>query len=317
MKGVFLDAGTLGNDISFELLKTLPIDWTLYKETSSKDTLERTKDAQIVITNKVVLNSEIIQKCSSLKLICVAATGYNNVDISAAKQFHVVVCNVPGYSTPSVVQITMTFILALSSSLIPYVEDVKMGKWQKHSQFCLLNHPILELQEKKLGIIGYGNLGKKVASVAESFGMQILIARHSDPVKQQVNALPLDVILSESDFLTLHIPLNDHTKNLIARPELEKMKKTSFLINTARGGIVNEKDLATCLKEGKIAGAGVDVLDCEPPSDKHPLLDPTIPNLLLTPHIAWASLESRQRLLKAITNNIRSFIEGNLKNVVS
>lgn len=316
MKGVFLDSATLGDGISFEPLQSLSIQWTFYKETRPEETLERIKDAHIVITNKVVLTREILQNSPQLKLICVAATGYNNIDMSTAKELNIAVCNVPGYSTPSVAQLVMTFILSFAFNLFPYVEDVKAGKWQSQSQFCLLTYPIVELQEKKLGIVGYGALGKQVATLAQCFGMKILIASHANPAKVQAGTLPLKQVIAESDFLTLHVPLTPQTENLITRREIEQMNPSSFLINTARGGIVNEKDLAECLKEKRIAGAGVDVLTREPPKGDNPLLDSSIPNLLLTPHIGWASYESRMRLVEALKENISAFLQSTPKNLL-
>lgn len=315
MKAIFLDAATLGADFSYDLLKQLPVQWTFFEETSPHETLERIKDADIVVSNKVLLTADIL-KASSLKLICVAATGYNNVDVATAKQLAIPVCNIPGYSTHSVVQLVFTFMLTLASSLIPYVEDVRNGKWQRHSQFCFLDYPIVELEGKNLGIVGYGTLGKQVAAIAAAFGMKILIASNALSKKSQAGTLLLEQVLREADFLTLHVPLTAQTENLIRWKELELMKPTAFLINTARGGIVNEKDLAKCLKEKRIAGAALDVLTKEPPTEGNPLLDPSIPNLLLTPHIGWASFESRSRLLAVLKDNILAFLQGSPKNLV-
>ena len=315
MKAVFLDAATLGDDFSYDLLKELPVHWTFFRETRPDETLERLKDADIVVSNKVLLTGDTL-KASRLQLICVAATGYNNVDVTAAKQLNIPVCNIPGYSTHSVVQLVFTLMLTLASSLMPYVEDVRNGKWQRHSQFCFIDYPIVELAGKNLGIVGYGTLGKQVAAIAAEFGMKILIAGNPFSNKPQAGTLPLEQVLQEADFLTLHVPLTPQTKNLIGRKELELMKPTAFLINTARGGIVNEKDLAECLKEKQIAGAALDVLTQEPPIEGNPLLDPNIPNLLLTPHIGWASFESRCRLLAILRDNIFVFLQGSPQHLV-
>ncbi len=315
MKAVFLDTATLGADFSYDLLKQLPVQWAFFKETRPHETLERIKDADIVVSNKVLLTADIL-KASHLKLICVAATGYNNVDLAVAKQLGIPTCNIPGYSTQSVVQLVFTFMLTLASNLIPYVEDVRSGKWQRHSQFCFIDYPIVELEGKNLGIVGYGALGKQVAAIAAAFGMRILIAGKASSTTSQAGMLPLEQVLQEADFLTLHVPLTPQTENLIRRKELELMKPTAFLINTARGGIVNEKDLAECLKEKQIAGAALDVLTKEPPTEGNPLLDPDIPGLLLTPHIGWASFESRSRLLAILRNNIQAFLQGSPKNLV-
>ncbi len=286
-----------------------------FKETSPKETQERIQDADIVVSNKVLLTADIL-KASRLKLICVAATGYNNIDIAAAKRQNIPICNIPGYSTQSVVQLVFSFMLTLASNLIPYIEDVRKGKWQRHSQFCFTDYPIVELEGKKLGIVGYGTIGKQVANIATAFGMEILIASNASSKKSQKGTLPLNQVLQEADFLTLHVPLTPETKNLITRKEIELMKPTAFLINTARGGVVNEKDLAECLKQKRIAGAALDVLTKEPPTEGNPLLDSNIPGLLLTPHIGWASFESRCRLLAILRDNIEAFLRGSPKNLV-
>jgi len=313
MRAVFLDAKTLGEGVSFAELQALTAQWTFFDETRPEETFKRIQGARIVVTNKVVLTREILEKSPELKLICVAATGYNNVDLVAAKEKGICVCNVPGYSTSSVVQLTIAFIFALATSLFSYGQATKEGKWQRSSLFCFLDYPIVELQGKKLGIIGYGNLGKQVAYLMQGLGMQILIAEGKSKTP---GTLPVREILAHSDVITLHVPLTKETHNLIGRKELMQMKRSSFLINTARGGIVNEQELADALKEGLIAGAAVDVLSQEPPSADHPLLQDDIPNLLVTPHIGWGSLESRKRLLHTIQNNIQAFLNGSPVNLI-
>lgn len=316
MKAAFLDTNTLG-DVNFsELLQELPVKWSFFKETKSRDTLERIKDFEIIATNKVLLTREILKKSPHLKLICIAATGTNNVDLAAAKELGIKVCNVPNYSTPSVVQLTFTFMLALCTNLFSYAQATKEGRWQKSVQFCFLDYPIIELQGKKLGVIGYGALGKEVANLAKAFGMEILIAQHSSSKKPIEGALFFETVLKESDIVTIHVPLTPQTENMITCKEMNIMKKSAFLINTARGGIVNEKDLAECLKNHVIAGAGVDVLSVEPPKEDNPLLAQDVPNLLLTPHVGWGSIESRTRLLNILKENILSFIHGVPKNLV-
>ena len=312
MKGVFLDSATLGEEISLKPLENLGVQWTFYQETEAQKILERIAEAEIVIANKSVLTRQILQSAPHLKLICVAATGYNNIDMEAAQELNIAVCNVPGYSTESVIQLVMTFLLASAFSLVSYIEDVKAGKWQNQSQFCLLTHPIIELRGKKLGVIGYGTLGKQIAALARNFGMDILIATHTNSKKSQEETTSLKEVLCKSDFVTLHVPLTAQTKDLIRRQEIELMKPTAFLINTARGGVVNE-----CLKEKRIAGACCDVLSEEPPKKDHPLLDPTIPNLSLTPHIGWASFEARVRLVKLLRANIEAFLQGKSQNLIT
>jgi glycerate dehydrogenase len=313
MKAVFLDVASLGEDLSMERLQEKELLWTFFSETQPDDVLSRIQGAEVVVTNKVVLTAEVLQQCPHLKLICVAATGYNNIDVKAAKERGILVCNVPNYSTASVVQLVLTFILTLASSFIPYIQAVQSGEWERHSQFSLLTFPISELEGKVLGIIGYGTLGKQVAVVAKSLGMKVLIAQH----KAIAEGVPLDTVLEQSDFVTIHVPLTAQTRNLISRRELERMKPSAFLIHTARGGIVNERDLAECLKARRIAGAGVDVLTSEPPTKGNPLLEKEIPNLWITPHIAWGSLEARRRLLEKLRENIVSFLQNTPKNIVN
>lgn len=316
MNAVFLDTDSLGQGISYDVLQELSLKWSFFKETKATDTLERTKNAEIVVSNKVLLTREILENSPRLKLVCIAATGYNNVDLSAAKELGIPVCNVPNYSTPSVVQLTMTFMLALATNLLSYVQTTREGKWQKSAQFCILDAPIIELQGKILGIVGYGTLGKQVGDLAQAMGMNILIAKNASSTRQVEGSVALETVLRECDVLSLHTPLTPQTRNLIQQRELKLMKPTSFLINTARGGIVNEKDLADCLKNHTIAGAGVDVLSIEPPQADNPLLQKDVPNLLLTPHVGWGSLEARMRLLQLLKDNIRSFLNGEPKNLV-
>lgn len=316
MKGVFLDSDTLGKDLSFDPLSKIALDWTFYPESKPDAIAKCIQDAEIVITNKSLLTRELLQAAKRLKLVCIAATGYNNIDLQAAKELGIVVCNIPSYSVFSVAQLVITFLLTLATNIVPYVEDVKKGVWERQSRFCLMTYPVFELAGKKLGVIGYGTLGKKVAELARAFGMEILIAQSSDPSKRNKSQIPLNELLAESDFVTIHTPLTPQTKDLITRKEIEQMKPTAFLINTARGGIVNERDLAACLKEGKIAGAALDVLTEEPPPANHPLLDPAIPHLLLTPHIGWISMEARSRLMAILAQNVTSFLEGYPQNTV-
>lgn len=313
MKGVFLDGKTLGEGISFAGLQALPMEWTFFDETRPEETLKRIQEAHCVVANKVLLTREILEKSPQLKLVCIAATGTNNVDLAAAKERGILVCNVPAYSTASVVQLTIAFIFALATRLFSYAQATREGRWQKSSLFCFLDYPIVELRGKKLGVIGYGNLGKQVAQLMQALGMQILIA---EARSQMPGTLPLQEILAQSDVITLHVPLTQETHHLIRRKELMQMKRSSFLINTARGGVVHEQDLADALREGVIAGAGVDVLSQEPPPATHPLLQEDIPNLLLTPHVGWASLESRKRLVHALENNIQAFLKGSPINLV-
>ncbi len=327
MQGVFLDRDTLDpGDMDFSPLDAALPDWRSYGNSTPAQVAERLQGVQVAISNKVTIDAATLAACPDLKLICISATGTNNVDLAAAKQQGVTVCNVRAYATPSVVQHTFALMLSLSIQLGKYRRAVMKGEWQRHPHFCMLDYPIQELAGKTLGIVGYGELGKNVARVATAFGMQVLISqrpgttplpRPQEVGKPKADRLPLNKLLSEVDILTLHCPLTQATENLIGAAELALMKPSALLINTARGGIVNEQALADALRDHVIAGAGIDVLTEEPPTDGNPLLADDIPNLILTPHIAWASRESRQRLLAEVAANIQAFEAGTPRNVVA
>ena len=320
MHGVFLDFQSLDKgDLDRRHLETSLENLTYHANTSPELVGRRIMHAEVVITNKVSLTRDVLTQAASLKLICVAATGTNVIDLSATRDLGTTVCNCQGYGTPSVTQHVMTLILALTTRLLDYHHSVQQGDWQRSNQFCLLDFPIRELQGKTLGIVGYGTLGKAVAHLARAFGMQILIAQRpgkSVPSNNNEPRIPLHELLSKVDILTLHCPLTEDTHHLIGAVELSQMKKSALLINTARGGIVDETALAQALRCGEIAGAGIDVLSEEPPHHGNVLLDPSIPNLILTPHSAWGSLEARQRIMDQLTENIRAFREGNPIRVV-
>ncbi len=318
MKGIILDRSSFDTgDLDLKELKACLDHWDVYESTSESETLGRIADAEVIITNKVVINREIIEQSPELKLILLAATGTDNVDLEACRRQGVVTCNVRGYSTPAVVQHTLTLMLALSTRLIDYDHDVKQGKWQRSPVFCLLDHPISELTGKTLGIIGYGNLGKGVTLIAECFGMKVLIAQRpgteSTPIDDRIS---LDELLPQVDILSIHCPLTTDTHHLIGRSELQRMKKSALLINTARGAIVDQAALAEALNQGEIAGAGIDVLSKEPPPDDHPLLNNPPPNLIVTPHTAWASFETRRRLVVDLTASLRAWLDGNPRNAL-
>ena len=314
MHGVFLDLETVDrDDLDLRLLESTLPEWSLLKETS--DVSKAIGNADIVVTNKICLDRDILHAAGQLKLVCIAATGTNNVDLVAARENDLTVCNVRAYATASVVEHVFTLMLNLVRNLRKYHDAVDRGAWQNADGFCLLDYPVRELNGQTLGIIGYGELGKAVATVARAFGMQILVAQRAgtpaDPER-----VPLDKLLSESNIISVHCPLTDSTRNLIGRRELALMRKDAILINTARGGIVNETALSEALRNGEIAGAGIDVLSEEPPRDGNPLLDPSLPNLILTPHIAWAGISARQALINEIAANIRAFLAGTPRNVV-
>ena len=316
MRGVFLDSATVDrHDLDLGALKSSLPDWSIRSATAINEVGEAIQNADIVISNKVPLNRETIQQADSLKLICVAATGTNNVDLAAAAEQKITICNARGYATTSVVEHVFTLILALTRHLHDYRAAVSKGKWQTAESFCLLDYPIRELSGQTLGIIGYGELGRAVAAMGRSFGMNILVAqRPGGPA--QTGRTPLEQLFSEADIISLHCPLADNTRNLIDHREFALMGKDTLLINTARGGIVNEIALRQALQSGHIAGAAIDVLSEEPPCHGNPLLDDPLPNLIVTPHIAWASITARQSLINELTENIHAFLEGRPRNVV-
>lgn len=317
VSGVLLDVATIDQgDLDLGALDLVCGPWVHYRHTEPADVLERIGNAQIVVTNKVVLDSGVLAQVSDLRLICIAATGTNNVDLVAAREQGIAVANVVGYATPSVVQHVFALILALTIRLPDYQRAIAGGAWQQHARFCLLDYPVRELAGCTLGIIGFGELGRAVARVAEAFGMRVLIAqRPSGPPAE--GRLPLDQLLPQVDVLSLHCPLTATTRGLIGTRELGLMRADALLINTARGGIVDEQALADALRAGTIGGAGVDVLSAEPPRQGNPLLAADIPNLIVTPHIAWASRQARQRVVEEIAANIAAFRDGQARNRVA
>ena len=314
MNGVFLDSESLA-DLDLTSLQALFDNLEVYEQTAPQQTEERIRNAEVVIVNKVKLSRNIIEAAPHLKLICLVATGTDNVDCLAAREHNITVCNCQAYGIDSVVQHVFAMILALHTNLIPYTQAVNKGKWQQASQFCLLNYPIVELKGRTLGIMGYGTLGKGVARIAEAFGMNILLGQR--PGTSQEGRIPLPELLPQVDVLTLHCPLTDQTRNLIGKDALQLMKPTSFLINAARGGIVEETALAEALLAGTIAGAATDVLTKEPPDSTNPLLATDIPNLIITPHCAWGSYQARGRIVSQTVENINAFFAGNPARMVN
>jgi len=317
MKGVVLDVKSIDiGDIDFSGLESVVDYWQYYDNTHDDEIQTRIQDADIVVANKVSLQKRHIAQANQLKLICVAATGINNIDLEAAAELGVCVTNVTNYATPSVVQHVFCLILALSRKLNQYQAAIRDGRWQQSEFFCLLDYPVRELAGKTLGIIGYGVLGQAVATVGEAFGMRVLIADRKG-VAPREGRVTFEKLMSESDVVSLHCPLTADTSNLIDKKELALMKSGALLINTARGGIVNETALVTALESGKLGGAGFDVLGNEPPTQGNPLLEVELPNLIVTPHIAWASVEARQRVIDEIVKNIAAFRKGEPRNIVA
>ncbi|QSQ95253.1 2-hydroxyacid dehydrogenase [Acinetobacter indicus] len=311
MNAVFLDFASLDqDDLQLEDLNAVfQQQLTLYRATSPAELLPRVQSAEVIISNKVLLDAATLQQCPQLKLILISATGTNNVDLEQARRQGVVVCNCQGYGTAAVAQHTLMLMLNLATSFVPYHQAVQQGQWQRSSQFCLLDYPIVELAGKTLGIVGYGELGQAVAKLAKAFGMQVKIAALANR-PQSASRVPFAELLPQVDFLSLHCPLTEDTRDLIGPAEFAAMKNSAFLINCARGGIVNEAALAEALLSGQIAGAAMDVLSVEPPKQGNILLDPAIPNLILTPHSAWGSVDARQRIVQQMVENVIAFQQG-------
>ena len=309
MNAVFLDYESLDkNDLDFSALHAVFSQLELYPSTLATQVLARVQHADVIISNKVVLDAETLKQCSSLKLILISATGTNNIDLAQAKAQGITVCNCQGYGTSAVAQHTLMLMLALATSVIQYDRAVRQGEWNKSPIFCLLDFPIVELAGKTLGILGYGELGQAVAKLAEAFGMKIIVG--ALPNRSTENRVALSELLPQVDFLSLHCPLTEETRDLIDSQAFERMKPSAFLINCARGGIVNEQALATALRTGQIAGAATDVLSVEPPKEGNVLLADDIPNLIITPHNAWGSVDARQRIVQQLTENALAFQQG-------
>lgn len=304
INGVFLDAGTLGPDLDLSPMRKLPINWQFHDFTAPEQTIERSQGAQVIITNKVVLDGHTLSHLSNLKLICIAATGMNNVDLKAAEQQGIDVKNVLDYAGSSVAQLVFNVLLELTTHASQYNQLVSTGKWSESQSFCLFDYPMIELTGKTMGLIGYGNLGKSVEHLAKAFGMQVLIAEQKGAGKIRPGRVPFEQVLKEADAISIHCPLTDGTRDLFTASEFKQMKSSALIINTARGGIINEPDLIDALNNGEIAGAAVDVITAEPPARDYPLIVNKPDNLIITPHIAWATLEARTRLLQQLVSNI-------------
>jgi glycerate dehydrogenase len=317
MQTVFLDQASMDRgDIDYSALDRQAPGWQAYSNTEPSQVLERIRDAEIVISNKVILDRDILSAAHALKLVCVAATGTNNVDLAAAREHSIAVCNVRAYATSSVVEHVFTLLTSLLRNLGDYQLASMDGRWMHSQQFCFIDKPIIELAGKTMGIIGYGELGRAVADVARAFKMNVLVGLRPGSDQPQPGRMAIDEMLPQIDVLSLHCPLANNTRNLIDKHSFELMPSHAVLINTARGGIVNEGDLLQALLSGQIAAAGLDVLYEEPPVHGNALLDCAIPNLIITPHVAWASREARQRLLDEIVQNIVAFQSGDVRNRV-
>jgi glycerate dehydrogenase len=292
--------------------------WEDYPATAPHEVVERLRGASVAVTNKVPLRAAEIAQLPDLKLVAVAATGTDNVDLTACRERGIAVCNIRNYSVVSVPEHCFTLMLAVRRNLLAYSADVAAGRWQQSTRFCLLGHPIGDLAGSRLGIVGYGALGRRVAQIGRAFGMEIAVSARS-PVEDAdgtVVQLPLPELLASSDVISLHLPLTEQTRHMIGAAELASMKKSAILINTARGGLVDEAALAEALAKGVIAGAGFDVLSKEPPVPDNPLLKLNLPNFVLTPHVAWASGGAMQLLADMLVENIESWAAGTPLNLV-
>ena len=318
MKIVILDGYTLNpGDLSWDELKQLG-DVEIHDRTPQDKVVERAKDAEVVFTNKTPLGEDLLQQLPKLKFIGVLATGYNVINIEVAKQKGVVVSNVPGYGTPSVVQMTFALLMELTLHVQHHSNTVREGKWSASKDFCYWDYPLVELENKTIGIIGFGEIGSKVGDVATAFGMNIIgnsRTQTDQSHRKNFRWASVPELLQQSDVVSIHCPLTPETKGLINKENLQLMKPSAYLLNTSRGPVIVDQDLADALNNDVIAGAGIDVLSTEPPPAGNPLF--TAKNCIITPHIAWATKEARTRLMDITVNNLSAFLNGKPVNVVS
>lgn len=317
MKIVVLDGYAVNpGDLSWEALKEIG-QLTVYDRTAPEDILKNIGDAEIVITNKVVFDAELILKLKSVKYIGVFATGYNTIDVATAARRGIVVTNIPAYSTDSVAQMTFAHILNITNRVDHYARENRVGRWSRCNDFCYTDTPLFELSGKTLGLIGLGNIGTKVARIALEFGMHVsaFTSKSIAELPNHIQKMTMSGLLATSDILSIHCPLTDTTRNLINATSLSKMRPGAILINTSRGPIVNEHDVADALRCGRLAAYGADVMSVEPPAADNPLLG--LPNAFITPHIAWATREARLRLVDIAVANVKAFVSGSPLNVVN
>ena len=319
MKLVILDGYTENpGDLSWDWLKDTVDEYTVYDSTPQEKVLERCKDADIVVTNKKLITKEIIDALPSLKFIATLSTCYNVVDIKAARERSIPVSNIPAYSTDGVAQLVFALLLEMTNAVAIHSESVKDGDWCRSEHFCYWKTPLTELRNKVFGIIGFGKIGSAVANIANAFGMRVIAYSPNTKTYDgfgEVEFTDKERVIRESDVISLHCPLTAETEAMVDMDFLTKMKKSAFLINTSRGPVIVEKDLADALNEGIIAGAGLDVLSQEPADENNPLLK--CEKCIITPHIAWASLEARTRLMNIFEGNIKAFLDGKPRNVVN
>ncbi|TDK35272.1 D-2-hydroxyacid dehydrogenase [Rhizobium deserti] len=316
LKVVFLDRDTIGPAVTISR-PGFPHEWVEYGKTAPEDVAARISDADIVITNKAPVREQAMEGAPTLRMVAVAATGYDIVDLAAAKARGITVSNVRGYAVNTVPEHTFALIFALRRSVIGFRQDVIAGEWQRANQFCFFNHPVRDLVGSTLGLFGRGTLGQSVARIAEALGMKVIFAARKGAGQAGLGYHSFDEVLETSDIISFHMPLTPETRNLIGMEEFRQMKRRPLIINTARGGLVNEADLVQALDEGLIAGAGFDVLTKEPPAPDNPLL--TVldrPNVIVTPHVAWASYEAMQSLWAQVIDHVENFQKGIPSNVL-
>ena len=317
MKIVILDGYNANpGDYSWKELNSFG-EVEIYDRTSRDEVIERAKDADMVLTNKVVLKGETLAQLPQLKYIGILATGYNIIDVDETRARGIVVANVPAYSTDSVAQMTFAHVLNITNRIEHYADQNRKGQWSEAADFCYWDTPLSELAGKTFGIVGLGNIGQKVARIALSFGMRVIAftSKRAEELPEGVEKANLEELLMQSDVLSLHCPLTENTREMINRQSLAKMKRGAILVNTGRGPLVNEADVAEALAEGRLAGYGSDVMSSEPPKADNPLLKQ--PNAFITPHIAWATAEARGRLMATAIENAKAFIAGKPQNVVN
>ena len=317
MKIIVLDGyGLNPGDLNWEGFETLG-ELTVYDRTLPSELMQRAAGAEVLITNKTLITAENMADLPELKYIGVLATGYNVVDIDAAKARGIVVTNIPAYSTASVAQMVFAHILNITQRVGYYADENKQGRWTKNADFCYWDTQLVELQGKKMGIVGFGNIGQATAGIAQAFGMEVCVysSKPQFVLPSGIKKMDLDELFMECDVISLHCPLTPDTKEMVNADRLSKMKSNAILINTGRGPLINEQDLADALNEGRIAAAGLDVLSVEPSVEGNPLL--TARNCFITPHIAWATLEARTRLMEIAVQNLKSYLNGQIINNVA
>lgn len=314
MRITILDGNALNpGDLSWDCIKSFG-ELTVYPRTPQELVAERIGDSEIILLNKINITEEVLSACPKLKYIGVMATGYNVIDLEACKKHNVVVTNVPSYSTAGVAQLVFAFISEFACHTQLHSDSVMAGDWIKCPDFCYWKTPLIELEGKTLGIYGYGSIGARVARIAKAYGMKVIVNTRT-PKEEIENPVDVSTLFNESDFISLHAPLTDKTREVVNKSTLSLMKKTAYIINTARGPLINEKDVADALNSGKIAGYAADVVCQEPMSKDSPLL--TAKNCIITPHIAWAATETRKRLQGVVVENIKKYLAGNPQNVVN